>query len=77
MGVHLLNSTLLTLAVEEGDVLSIECSNGALNVWLRNPEAHRYLVNLTLVSPSIHFLVVVFEYYFFQLKEKLYKDALK
>lgn len=40
MVVHLLKSTLLTLAVEEGDVLSTECSNGALNVGLRNLKRH-------------------------------------
>lgn len=33
-------------------------------------------MNLSLVSPRIHFLVVIFEYDF-QLKEKLYTDALK
>lgn len=36
MVVCLLNSTFLTLTVKEGDILSTECSNGALNVQLKS-----------------------------------------
>lgn len=36
MVVCLLNSTSLTLAVEEGDILNTEYSNGALSVRLKS-----------------------------------------